>query len=122
MIMADSFIQSAKARDNEFTTNKTSDRPLIVQFAAHTADEFATASEFVRNECEGVELNCGCPQRWAIQEGVGASLIDRSELVCEMVREARRRLGYDPDFTVAVKIRIHDDLRLELDKIRFGFN
>lgn len=34
MIMANSFVQSQKARDIEFTTNKF-DRPLIVQFAAN---------------------------------------------------------------------------------------
>jgi tRNA-dihydrouridine synthase 4 len=110
MIMSDSFVQSQKARDCEFTTNKT-DRPLIVQFAANNVDHFATATQFVRNECDGVELNCGCPQKWAIQEGVGVALIDKSELVCEIVKETRKRLDYDPEFTVAVKIRIHEDIK-----------
>lgn len=117
MIMADSFVNSQKARDNEFTSNST-DRPLIVQFASNNPDEFATATQFVRNECDGVELNCGCPQKWAIQEGVGAALIDRSELVCEIVKEARRRVNFHPEFTVAVKIRIHDDIR-SFDKNSF---
>ena len=112
MIMADSFVNSQKARDNEFTTN-ANDHPLIVQFASNKPDEFATAAQFVRTSCEGVELNCGCPQKWALQEGVGASLIDRSETICEIVKETRRRLNYDSEFTVAVKIRIHDDLRFD---------
>ena len=34
MIMADSFVLSTKSRDVEFTT-ATSDRPLVVQFAAN---------------------------------------------------------------------------------------
>lgn len=46
MIMADSFVQSAKARDNEFTTNKN-DKPLIVQFAAKTVEDFVGAAEMV---------------------------------------------------------------------------
>ena len=58
MIMSNSFIRSQKARDIEFTTNAT-DRPLIVQFAASNSSDFATASQFVRNHCDGVELNCG---------------------------------------------------------------
>jgi tRNA-dihydrouridine synthase 4 len=70
MIMANSFIRSQKARDNEFTTNST-DRPLIVQFAANSPNDLATASQFVQPYSDGVELNCGCPQRWAIQEGIG---------------------------------------------------
>lgn len=46
MILADSFVQSLKARDNEFTTHKE-DRPLIVQFAAKTVNDFINASEMV---------------------------------------------------------------------------
>lgn len=110
MIMSDSFVRSQKARDNEFTTNEF-DRPLIVQFAANNSNDFATSAQFVRNCADGVELNCGCPQKWAIQEGVGAGLIDKNDLVCEMVKETRKRLNYDKDFTVAVKIRLHENLR-----------
>lgn len=117
MIMSDSFIRSQKARDVEFSTNET-DRPLIVQFAAHTANELATASQYVRHCSDGVELNCGCPQRWAIQEGIGAALVEKNELVCEMLKETRRRLQYDKDFTVAIKIRLHTDIRRTVDLVR----
>lgn len=46
MILADSFVQSSKARDNEFSTNER-DEPLIVQFAAKTPADFADAAEMV---------------------------------------------------------------------------
>ncbi|XP_015119487.1 tRNA-dihydrouridine(20a/20b) synthase [NAD(P)+]-like [Diachasma alloeum] len=46
MILADSFVQSSKARDNEFSTN-TRDEPLIVQFAAKAPRDFADAAEMV---------------------------------------------------------------------------
>jgi tRNA-dihydrouridine synthase 4 len=46
MTICDSFIKSHKARDSEFTTTRT-DRPLIVQFAAQNAEEFAEAAEIV---------------------------------------------------------------------------
>jgi tRNA-dihydrouridine synthase 4 len=71
----------------------------------------------VRNYSDGVELNCGCPQKWALQEGIGAALIDKSDLACEIIKETRKRLNYDPEFTIAAKIRIHDDIRLD-----FSFN
>ena len=69
MIMSNSFIRSQKARDIEFTTNLT-DRPLIVQFAANNCEDLASASAFVHKHCDGIELNCGCPQKWAMQEGI----------------------------------------------------
>ena len=117
MIMCDSFTRSQKSRDIEFTTNET-DRPMIVQFASNNANDFATATEFVREFCDGVELNCGCPQRWAIQEGLGAALVEKNSLVCEMVKETRRRIGYDKEFTIAIKIRLHPDIRRTVDLVR----
>ena len=118
MIMSNSFTRSQKARDVEFTTN-TTDRPLIVQFAAGNPEDLATASQFVRSHCDGVELNCGCPQKWAIQEGIGAALVEKNSLICEMVKETRKRLNYDSEFTVAVKIRLHEDIRFKNALILF---
>ncbi|KAJ9586026.1 hypothetical protein L9F63_020323 [Diploptera punctata] len=103
MILADSFICSAKARSNEFTTNKE-DRPLIVQFAAKDANQFAIAAEMVASYCDGVDLNCGCPQSWAMKEGYGAHLLDKPHLIRDLVLQVRNRIP--GPFTVSVKIRI----------------
>lgn len=46
MILADSFVQSKKARDNEFSTS-IGDKPLIVQFASKTVHDFVNAAEMV---------------------------------------------------------------------------
>ena len=40
------------------------DRPLVVQFAASNARDFADAAELVAPFADGVDLNCGCPQRY----------------------------------------------------------
>ena len=109
MIMSDSFVRSAKARNSEFSTNST-DRPLIVQFAANNPSDLKLATEIIMPYCDGIDLNCGCPQRWALQEGIGASLIKKPELLKDIVQHAKSSVN-NPDFTVSVKIRIHDDLR-----------
>ncbi|XP_058968110.2 tRNA-dihydrouridine(20a/20b) synthase [NAD(P)+]-like isoform X1 [Pocillopora verrucosa] len=106
MIVSDSFIKSVKARDMEFTTN-AGDRPLIVQFAASNPKDFADAAEIVAPFSDGVDLNCGCPQRWAMQEGYGAKLIRTPALIKDIVRQT---VGRIPGFPVSIKIRIHDDL------------
>lgn len=46
MILADSFVQSSKARESEFSTNQN-DRPLIVQFAAKEVNDFSAATEMI---------------------------------------------------------------------------
>jgi len=116
MIISNSFVRSIRARDSDFTTNAR-DRPLIVQFAASTPTDFANATEIVAPFCDGVDLNCGCPQRWAMQEGYGACLLKHPELICDMVKQARSRVN-NSDFTVSIKIRIHKDLKQTVDMCR----
>jgi tRNA-dihydrouridine synthase 4 len=96
-----------------------------VQFGANSALEFARASSMVAPWVSGVDLNCGCPQSWACAETLGAALMEKRELVRDVVVETRKRLrgggwdvGMEKDVdstkgrSVSVKIRIHHDLRL----------
>lgn len=113
MIISNSFVKSIKARDNDFTSS-CDDRPLIVQFAANNADDFANATEIVAPFSDGVDLNCGCPQRWAMSEGYGACLLKKSDLLCDMIKQAKRRV-VQSDYTVSIKIRVHNDIRETVD-------
>jgi len=114
MIVADAFVKSVKARDSDLTTDPVLDRPLIAQFAAKDDLELGAAAEIVRPFCDGVDLNCGCPQRWAIQDGFGCCLLRKPQLVHEMVRTVKNRIS-DPEFNVSIKIRINDNLRETVD-------
>ncbi|XP_066198540.1 tRNA-dihydrouridine(20a/20b) synthase [NAD(P)+]-like isoform X2 [Saccopteryx leptura] len=62
MIVAADFVRSVKARDSEFTTNQ-GDCPLIVQFAANDARLLSDAARIVCPYANGIDINCGCPQR-----------------------------------------------------------
>jgi len=108
MLVAKEFTRSHAARYTDFSTN-VHDRPLIVQFAAKDAVTLARAAEMVYPYVDGVDLNCGCPQTWACQEGIGAGLMKNPEAVRDMVRGVKARLG--SEFCVSTKIRIHSDLR-----------
>lgn len=104
MILADSFIASAEARNQEFSMLE--DHKDIVQFAAKDPAVFAQACQLVAPYVAGVDLNCGCPQRWALQEGIGGALLRDSELVYSMVRQASMD---NPAIAVSVKIRLLED-------------
>lgn len=123
------------------------DRPLIVQFAAKDAQTLVDAACVVAPFSDGVDLNCGCPQRyrvfmiskfwkkctwclctvedcdnvsdayslvphfcpwwccrWAMSEGYGACLINKPDLVKDMVRQVRNQIE-DPSYAVSIKIR-----------------
>ncbi|XP_042191106.1 tRNA-dihydrouridine(20a/20b) synthase [NAD(P)+]-like isoform X1 [Callorhinchus milii] len=116
MIIASAFLKSSKARDSEFTTTYV-DRPLVVQFATNCPQELADAACIVSPFADGVDLNCGCPQRWAMAEGYGACLINKPQLVRDMVRQVRNQVEL-PNFSVSIKIRIHKDLARTVDLCR----
>lgn len=116
MIMSNSFVQSVQCRENEFIPH-SEDRPLVAQFAANNAEDFALATEMVYPHVDGVDLNCGCPQRWAMAEGYGAKLIRDPESVRDIIRQTRNRIP-DSDFSISVKIRIHKDLTETVDMCR----
>ncbi|XP_068759376.1 tRNA-dihydrouridine(20a/20b) synthase [NAD(P)+]-like [Montipora capricornis] len=114
MIVSDCFVKSVKARDKELSTN-TGDRPLVVQFAASNSRDFADAAEIVAPFVDGFDLNCGCPQRWALQEGYGAKLINNPELIKDIVRQTMYRI---PGLPVSIKIRIHENIRKTVELCR----
>ncbi|XP_067625567.1 tRNA-dihydrouridine(20a/20b) synthase [NAD(P)+]-like [Eurosta solidaginis] len=103
MIIADSFINSQKARYNEFTTS-LEDIPCISQFAACDAHEFSLAAQLIYPYVDGVDLNCGCPQSWAISKGYGCGLLRHPELVKDIVETTRRVLPNN--FSISVKLRL----------------
>ncbi|XP_041976340.1 tRNA-dihydrouridine(20a/20b) synthase [NAD(P)+]-like [Aricia agestis] len=112
MILADSFCQNSKARYNEFLTTDT-DSPLIVQFAANNANDFLDASKLVHPYANGVDLNCGCPQRWAMKDGYGCSLLSKPDIIQDLVLGVRNNLP--SHFSVSVKIRILQDIKKTIE-------
>ncbi|RZB41533.1 tRNA-dihydrouridine(20a/20b) synthase [NAD(P)+]-like, partial [Asbolus verrucosus] len=112
MILADSFCKSPKARANEFTTN-LNDAPLITQFAANTVHDFVGAAHLVSPYCNGVDLNCGCPQRWAKQQGLGCIMLDKPELIYDIIRQCKNTIS--KPFTVSVKMRLWKDVRKSVE-------
>ena len=75
MILAHEFIRSQVARDSDFTTcpleryatTNGKQHALLAQFASSDPTEFARAAELIAPWVDGIDLNCGCPQSWAIK-------------------------------------------------------
>ncbi|XP_034473484.1 tRNA-dihydrouridine(20a/20b) synthase [NAD(P)+]-like [Drosophila innubila] len=103
MMISDSINNSEKARQNEFSTGPD-DQPLIAQFAAKDATEFATSAQLIYPYVDGVDLNCGCPQSWAIAKGYGCGLLRQPDQIRDVVQTLRRTLP--TDFSVSVKMRL----------------
>ena len=112
MMLSDSFTKSQKYRDLEYSvppTYSTIDRPVIAQFAATDPVEFAQSALLVYSRgASGIDLNCGCPQRWAWQEGIGCKTTARKdwpEFIHDCVRMSKNLLP-DNNFTISIKTRM----------------
>ncbi|XP_055922465.1 tRNA-dihydrouridine(20a/20b) synthase [NAD(P)+]-like isoform X2 [Eupeodes corollae] len=103
MIISKSFNHSQEARLSEFSTNRD-DHPLIAQFAANNSVDILASSQLVSPFIDGVDLNCGCPQSWAIAKGYGCALLRKPELIEDIVKTLRR--NFPTAFSVSVKLRL----------------
>ncbi|GJJ67862.1 tRNA-dihydrouridine synthase 4 [Entomortierella parvispora] len=106
MILANVFSASNFARDCEFSTNRQDD-PVVIQFAASNGVDLANAAELAAPFVSGIDINCGCPQKWAIHEKLGSHLMSDPETVRDMIRMTKARVNVP----CSIKIRIHKDLR-----------
>lgn len=115
MIVSDDFNRSAFARDSEFTTNQY-DRtsPLIAQFAARNGKELGDAAELISKHCDGIDINCGCPQGWAMSAGYGSHLLSHPDVICDMVKQCSVRAN----LPVSIKIRVNSDINRTIELAR----
>lgn len=115
MILADSFVISTKARNIDMPIVSDEDpNKLIIQFATNNSDNFATAAKMVEEYCLGVDLNCGCPQRWAREEGIGAALLQKPNLVAEIIQKGRLASTK----LISAKLRIGDSVEETVEMAR----
>ena len=76
----------------------------VAQFASADAETLAVAAELMAPHVDAVDLNCGCPQGWAMREGMGSALIYKPELVADTVSMTRRRVSVP----ISIKIRLRE--------------
>lgn len=136
MTIANCFCRSEKARQMEvkysilsflqylllqlflkFSVNHV-DTPLIAQFAANCATDFVHATQLIQNYVDGVDLNCGCPQAWAKKDGYGCFLLQKTDVIEDMMKTVRRNTS--SDFSVSIKIRLlsKDDIKTTVELCR----
>jgi tRNA-dihydrouridine synthase 4 len=81
----------------------------------------------VANYVDGVDLNCGCPQHWAKADGYGCYLLQKTNVIEDMMKTVRRNTP--SDFSVSIKIRLLNkenisrtvDLTRKLEKLGITF-
>ncbi|OBA21047.1 dihydrouridine synthase [Metschnikowia bicuspidata var. bicuspidata NRRL YB-4993] len=107
MILAREFVRNETARISDFTTNER-DRSVIVQVGCNNVEDLLKFVEMIHPYVDGIGLNCGCPIREQVREGIGAALMSEPELVASMVKAVKDKYG--DRVCLETKIRIHSNL------------
>lgn len=114
-----------KKSGSSFFEFDNSDRPLILQVAA-TVDEADEVIEMVNldmfaGKIDAVDLNCGCPQGFAMKRGVGSGLFHKGDPFIELVRKIRYCVLFfgasshffpsssNIPYPLSIKCRLHED-------------
>lgn len=83
------------------------DRPLILQLAGNTPDPIVTLAnqDFLKGHIDGVDLNCGCPQGFAMDKQIGAGLLRNPDNLVELAAQISEKIPYP----FSMKLRLHED-------------
>ncbi|GMG24466.1 unnamed protein product [Ambrosiozyma monospora] len=115
MILAREFVRSKNARLSDFSTN-AKDRSLIVQIGSNNVTDLLRMVEMISPYVDGIGLNCGCPIKEQVREGIGAALMSKKELVAEMVKAVKTKYG--DSICMEVKIRVHNDINETIEFVK----
>ncbi|KAE8912923.1 hypothetical protein PF005_g10569 [Phytophthora fragariae] len=84
-----------------------------VVFQIGTADAVLAlkAAEAVARDVAAVDINMGCPKHFSIQGGMGAALLRKPEVACDIIKTLRRNLS----IPVSCKIRFLPEIQDTID-------
>ncbi|GMM34315.1 tRNA dihydrouridine synthase [Saccharomycopsis crataegensis] len=119
MILAREFVRHRGGRDSDFTTNLKEQHSrqalsgkkqcLIVQVGANNVTDLLRFVEMIHPYCDAIGLNCGCPVREQVREGIGAALMSDRFKVAKFVKAVKKRWG--DKVKMETKIRVHDNVQ-----------
>ena len=104
MIHAKQFTTSAAYRKKfKLTNSPEADRPLIAQLCGGTDPETMLQCALqLQDYCDGIDINCGCPQGIARRGNYGAFLLEKEETLLTLVKYLVPRLKVP----LSVKVRL----------------
>ncbi|OBA26240.1 FMN-linked oxidoreductase [Hanseniaspora valbyensis NRRL Y-1626] len=93
------------------------DRPLVVQFCSNDIDELIKSCEYVKDSCDMIDLNLGCPQNIARSGHYGSFLMEDWPLIEKLI-DGMHTAGLNN----TCKIRIFSDIDKSLDYAQMCVN
>lgn len=105
MILGREFVRNSNARLTDLTLSQQ-DTPVIAQLGVNNTEDLLKCIEMLCPYVDAFGVNCGCPIKEQVREGIGAALIYNEDLMIDMVRQVKSKYGNK--IRLEMKIRIHE--------------
>ncbi len=81
------------------------ERPIVAQLFGKDPESFCQAAQkLVELKFDGIDINLGCPARTVVRHGSGAALINKPDLVAEIIKSVKQVIP--EKMTLSVKTRL----------------
>ncbi|CCF56018.1 hypothetical protein KAFR_0A05830 [Kazachstania africana CBS 2517] len=106
MILAREYVRNSNARISDLSIN-SEDGCTIAQVGVNNVTDLMRFIEMVGPYVDGIGINCGCPIREQVREGIGCAMIYNEDLLIDMVKAVKDKYG--STLRLETKIRIHEN-------------
>lgn len=96
-----------KRNDIIFRTCEEEKSKLIFQLGSSNSERALKAAKIVEKDVAGIDFNFGCPKSFSLQGGMGAALLEKPELIEEILTTAVTNLNVP----ITCKMRVLPDLK-----------
>ncbi|TDH66719.1 hypothetical protein CCR75_007849 [Bremia lactucae] len=97
-----------------FRTCPEESSKVIFQIGTADAVLALKAAEAVARDVSAIDINMGCPKHFSIQGGMGAALLQKPEVACDIMKTLRRNLN----IPLSCKIRLLPEIQDTVDLAR----
>ena len=132
MMSSQSFATSSDYRKEYFGTTSSeqvhfADHPIYAHVHANTVHDFVIAAQqALAMNCDGIDLNLGCPQRTAFVGHYGSYLCTNDtqthQHISDMITAAAQAIQYKIPITAKIRLLHATDSKLTLDLCRTLYN
>eukprot|EP01084_Bolivina_argentea_P149799 261651_1 len=89
------------------------DEKIVFQMGSSDAVRCLKACNIIGRDCQGIDLNMGCPKKFSMLGGMGAALLSKPETVEDIIKTLKRNVRNN--FSVTCKIRLLKDEKLTFE-------
>ncbi len=99
------------------TYRKLEKGKLIFQMGTADPKLAVKAANIIADDVDGIDINAGCPKHFSIHSGMGAALLKKPDLLCEILTCLVEQVGKPHKKPISVKIRLLHEKKDTLDLV-----